>query len=58
MGKFKLVCCQCGSDKVIEKNGQNKLDWVGDRIEFGEGIERQCLECSNESFVIFRTWLQ
>lgn len=58
MGGFKLICCQCGSDKVLEKSARNKLDWTGDRVEYGEGIQRKCLDCDNESFVIFRTWLQ
>ena len=58
MGGFKLICSRCGSDKVLEKSGQSKLDWIGDQIKYGEGIQRKCLDCNNESFVIFRTWLQ
>lgn len=58
MGGFRLICGQCGSDKVLEKNGISKLDWVGDRAKYGEGIQRKCLKCNNESFIIFKTWLQ
>ncbi|MCX7745328.1 MAG: hypothetical protein N2645_00340 [Clostridia bacterium] len=58
MSGFKLICCQCGSDKVLEKNGKNKVDWAGDRVIYGEGIQRRCLDCNNESFSIFRTWSQ
>lgn len=56
MGGFKLNCCQCGSDKVLEKSSKNNLDWAGDHIIYGEGIQRKCLDCNNESFIIFRTW--
>ena len=58
LGGFKVVCCRCGSDNVLEKSGKSRLDWTGDRIEYGEGIQRRCQDCSNEAFVIFRTWLQ
>ena len=58
MGRFKLICAQCGSENVLEKSGQKDLDWVGDRKKLGEGMERRCQECSNESFEIIRTWLQ
>ncbi|NJD01257.1 MAG: hypothetical protein FIA99_01360 [Ruminiclostridium sp.] len=57
-GGFKLICCQCGSDIVLEKSGKSKLDWSGKHIKYGEGIQRKCLNCSNESFEIFKTWLQ
>ena len=56
MNGFRLICCRCGSANVIEKSGKRKLDCQGDRIKLGEGIERKCLDCSNETFVIFRTW--
>lgn len=55
---FKLICSQCGSDKVIEKSGKNKLDWLGKHAKYGEGLQRKCLDCDNESFVIHRTWFQ
>ncbi|MDF2522972.1 MAG: hypothetical protein K0R31_613 [Clostridiales bacterium] len=55
---FRLICGECGSDKTLEKSGKAKLDWVGDRPKYGEGIQRKCLKCKNESFVIFRTWLE
>lgn len=58
MGGFRLVCRQCGSDKVIEKSSRSKLDWSADRIKYGEGIKRICLDCNNEAFIIFKTWLQ
>jgi len=56
LGEFKVVCCQCKSDNVLEKYSRNRLDWVGGRIKYGEGIQRKCTECDNESFMIFRTW--
>lgn len=55
---FRLICCQCGSDNVLEKSGKRKLDCKGNSIVLGEGVERKCLDCSNESFVFFRTWLE
>ena len=58
MGGFRLICGKCGSPNIIEKSGRNKLDWVGDRVKYGEGIQRKCLECDNECFIIFRTWFQ
>lgn len=58
LGKFKIICCQCGSDKIVEKSASRKLDWAGDRIEYGEGIQRKCLDCDNESFSFFRTWMK
>lgn len=58
MGGFRVVCGKCGSDNIVEKSGRNKLDWVGDSVKYGEGIQRKCIECDNESFTIFRTWLQ
>lgn len=58
LGGFRLICGNCGSDKVIEKSGRNKLDWVADKVKYGEGIQRKCTDCSNEEFIIFRTWLQ
>ncbi|KUO77698.1 MAG: hypothetical protein APF77_13225 [Clostridia bacterium BRH_c25] len=56
MGGFKLICSQCGSDKVLEKSSENKLDWIGDKAVYGEGIQIRCTECDNEEFMIFRTW--
>lgn len=56
MGGFKLICCKCGSDKILEKSSENKLDWEGDSTIYGYGIQRKCTECDNEDFVIHRTW--
>ncbi len=53
-----MVCGQCGSDIILEKSGKVKLDWTGERIKYGEGVQRKCLNCNNEAFIIFRTWLQ
>lgn len=58
MGQFKVICSQCGSDQVLEKSGRKKLDWLAERVRYGEGIQRKCLNCNNESFVIFKTWLE
>lgn len=58
MGGFRLICGKCGSDLVLEKSGHKQLDWVADRIKYGEGIQRKCLKCDNEAFIIFKTWLQ
>ncbi len=58
MGGFKLVCGQCGSDIILEKSGRCKLDWTGQRFKYGEGIQRKCINCNNESFIIFKTWVQ
>lgn len=58
MNGFKLICCQCGSDIILEKSGKSTIDSAGGRIKLGEGIQRKCINCSNESFVIFKTWLQ
>lgn len=55
---FQLTCGKCHSDMVLEKIGHKQLDWVADRIKYGEGIQRKCLNCNNEDFIIFRTWLQ
>jgi hypothetical protein len=58
LGGFKLICSQCNSDNVLEKSEMKKLDWSGERAKYGEGIQRKCLDCNNETFVIFKTWLQ
>lgn len=58
MSGFKVICGKCGSDNIVEKSGKNTLDWVRDRPKIGEGIQRKCMDCDNESFVIFRTWLK
>lgn len=55
MGAFKLICCQCGSDKVLEKSGGKKLSCDGDGSVYAEGIQRKCTECSNEAFVLIRS---
>jgi hypothetical protein len=58
LGEFKVICCQCGSDKVIERSARNQLDRIDERVKYGEGIQRMCLDCSNESFNIFKTWTE
>ncbi len=58
MGKFKVICCQCGSDKIIEKSEKRVVDNTGNHIVYGEGIQRRCQDCSNEDFSIFKTWAQ
>ncbi|GAB6086019.1 hypothetical protein [Alkaliphilus crotonatoxidans] len=58
MGGFKVICSNCGSEKVIEKSEKNKLDWVGDKVKYGQGIQRKCLYCNNQSFIINKTWLE
>ncbi|MGE5630938.1 MAG: hypothetical protein ACM3TR_07575 [Caulobacteraceae bacterium] len=58
MAGFKIICSQCGSDKVLEKIEKKALDWLGARVKYGEGIQRKCQDCDNESFIIFRTWMQ
>ena len=58
MGGFKLTCSQCGSDKVVEKSAKNNMGIVGVKIQYGEGIQRKCLDCNNEDLIIFRTWLE
>lgn len=57
MNGFRLVCGNCGSDSVLEKGGHRMLDCIEDRAKYGEGIQRKCLDCSNEEFIIFRTWV-
>jgi len=54
---FRLVCGNCGSDSVLEKSGHKLLDCIEDRARYGEGIQRKCLDCRNEEFIIFRTWV-
>lgn len=57
-GKFKLLCCKCGSDNVLEKSGRDKIDCEGGRAVHGEGIQRRCQDCDNEEFHIYRTWTE
>jgi hypothetical protein len=58
MGRFRIICSECGSDKILEKSSQTVLSSEGNSYIYGEGIQRKCIECSNESFVIFKTWKQ
>jgi len=51
-----VTCSQCGSDKILEKNQRNEIDWLRDRVKYGEGVQRKCLDCNNEAFVIYKTW--
>lgn len=55
---FKLICGNCGSELVLEKSGHKQLDFLADRVKYGEGIERKCLNCKNEEFIIFKTWIK
>ena len=41
----------------IEKNAKNRIDYKSEKIHYGEGIQRQCLDCKNESFMIFKTMI-
>ena len=58
MEGFKLICCKCGSDKVLEKSSENILEWAGDSAVHGEIIQRRCIECDNEDFTLLKTWMQ
>jgi hypothetical protein len=56
LGRFKVICCKCGSDKILEKSSRNQVDCEGTRIIYGEGVQRKCLDCDNEEFYVFKTW--
>lgn len=56
MGKFKVVCCRCGSANVLEKSAIDEIDRDEAVVVYGEGIRRRCQECDNEEFRIYRTW--
>ncbi len=58
MGRFKLVCCKCGSDNILEKSGVRRLVQGQEGCVHGEGIERLCTECNNEDFFITKTWVK
>lgn len=58
LGRFRLICCKCGSDKILEKCSINKVDCEGTHIIYGECIQRRCLDCDNEEFSIFKTWTE
>lgn len=58
MKGFKLICCKCGSDKVLEMSSESTLDWAGDSAIQGEVLKRKCTECRNEDFVVLKTWIQ
>lgn len=58
MKGFRTICCQCGSDKVIEKSAKNELSRSETRVNYGEGMQRRCQDCNNESFTIFKTWFE
>ena len=55
MGEFKVTCCKCGSDNVLEMSSRKKIDWVSGRIKYALGIQRKCIDCDNEDFVVLRT---
>lgn len=56
MGQFKLICCNCGSENVLEKSCRDRLGCEGAVTVYGEGIQRKCTDCGNEDFAIFKTW--
>jgi hypothetical protein len=58
MAGFKLTCGNCGSESVLIKSGHKLLDYIADRPKYGEGIQRKCLDCANEEFIIFKTGLR
>ena len=58
MGRFKLICGRCGSNYVLEKSGVVRLTQVQGGYVYGEGMQRLCTECSNEDFIISKTWVK
>lgn len=58
MGRFRLVCSRCGTDNVLVKSGEKRLEKVDGGYVHGKGIQRKCTQCSNEDFAIFETWVQ
>ena len=56
LGKFKLTCGRCGSDKVLEKSARDEIARDGALVIYGEGIRRRCQDCDNEEFYIHKTW--
>jgi predicted nucleic-acid-binding Zn-ribbon protein len=54
---FKLICGKCGSINVLEKSEEKILAGDGANIIHGKGVQRKCIECDNEDFVIFKTWV-
>jgi hypothetical protein len=58
MKGFRVVCCQCGSENVMEKSSSEVLELADGEIKHGEGIRRMCNDCGNESFIIVKTWPQ
>lgn len=58
MGGFRLVCSRCGTDNVIVKSGEKRLEKVKGGYVHGKGIQRKCTQCNNEDFSIFETWVQ
>jgi RNase P subunit RPR2 len=55
LGKFKVTCYKCGSDNILEKSGRARLERKGNRIIYGEGVQRRCQDCDNEELYILRT---
>lgn len=58
MNGFRLICCKCGCANIMERTAESTLEWAGDSALQGEIIQRKCIECDNEDFVILRTWIQ
>jgi hypothetical protein len=55
MDGFKIICCKCGSDKIVEKCENQVLELKGNKIFIGEGISIKCIECSNKDFLLLKT---
>lgn len=58
LANFKVICCKCGSDKILEKSSNGTLQKVDDPSIQGEGIQRKCMECDNEELFAVRTWVE
>ena len=58
MGRFKVICNECGSENIMERSQNINVEKIGKHIKCAQGIQRKCLECSNEGFMIFKTWLE
>lgn len=55
MGKFKVICAECNSDKIMEMTSRKQIDWSAGRVKYALGIQRKCTECKNEDFTITET---
>lgn len=57
MTGFRLICGNCGSDSVLEKSAYKILDRLTGSVKYAEGLQRKCLGCNNEEFILFKTGL-